>query len=131
MKIRKIGSHPSDYPPAANFTGHVRRDVLLDPDAPSRVSASLVTFDPGARTAWHTHPLGQTIIITQGTGWVQLWGGEIQEVHAGDVITFAPQEKHWHGASDRTGMSHIAIQEALDGSAVEWLEQVSPETYHR
>lgn len=129
MEISRIGSQPSVKGPADWFTGMVRIDPLFNAEEPARAGAAGVTFEPGARTAWHTHPLGQTLIITAGSGWVQRWEGAIEAVHPGDVILFAPGEKHWHGATDTTAMSHIAIQEALDGKAVEWLEHVSDEQY--
>ena len=131
MEIRRIGSQPSARGPADWFTGVVRIDPLFDAVAPGRVGAAGVTFEPGARTAWHTHPLGQTLIITAGCGRVQRWGGPIEEVRPGDVIRFAPGEKHWHGAAPTTALSHIAIQETLDGKAVEWLEHVSDEQYRQ
>jgi quercetin dioxygenase-like cupin family protein len=129
MEIKRIGSQPSTKGPADWFTGTVRIDPLFYAEEPGRVGAAGVTFEPGARTAWHTHPLGQTLIVTAGCGWVQRWNGRIEEVHPGDVVRFAPGEKHWHGATPTTAMSHIAIQEAFDGKAVEWLEHVSDEQY--
>ncbi len=129
MDIKRIGSQPSVTGPAEWFTGAVRIDPLFDVREPARAGGASVTFEPGARTAWHTHPLGQTLIITSGSGRVQRWDGPIEEVHPGDVVRFAPGEKHWHGAAPSTAMSHIAIQEALDGKAVEWLEHVSDEQY--
>jgi quercetin dioxygenase-like cupin family protein len=129
MEIKRIGSQPSSKGPAEWFTGTVRIDPLFGATDPGRVGGANVTFEPGARTAWHTHPLGQTLIITAGCGWVRRWDGPIEEVHPGDVVRFAPGEKHWHGATSTTAMSHIAIQEALDGKAVEWLEHVSDEQY--
>ena len=129
MEIKKIGSQPSGKGPADWFTGTVRIDPLFSREAPARVSGAQVTFEPGARTAWHTHPLGQTLIVTSGFGWVQREGGPIEEIHPGDVILFAPEEKHWHGASPTTAMSHIAIQEQLNGKAVEWMEHVTEEQY--
>jgi len=131
MDIQRIGSQPSVKGPDEWFTGMVRIDPLSDAREPARTGAASVTFEPRARTAWHTHPLGQTLIITSGCGWVQRWDGPIEEVHPGDVVRFAPGEKHWHGATSTTAMSHIAIQEALDGTAVEWLEHVSDEQYRR
>ena len=113
------------------FTGTVRIDPLFQPHAPARAAGASVTFEPGARTAWHTHPLGQTLIITAGCGWVQRDGGPIEEVRPGDVVWFPPGEKHWHGASPTTAMTHIAIQEQLDGKVVDWLEHVSDEQYRR
>ena len=129
MEIIRIGSLPSGKGPSDWFTGTVRIDPLFAAKDPARAGGASVTFEPGARTAWHTHPLGQTLIITAGCGRVQRWGGPIEEVHPGDVVQFAPGEKHWHGAAPATAMSHIAIQEALDGKAVEWLEHVSDEQY--
>ena len=131
MEIYRIGSQPSVKGPADWFTGTVRIDPLFGTKEPARTGGAGVTFEPGARTAWHTHPLGQTLIITAGCGWVQRWNGPIEEVHPGDVVQFAPGEKHWHGATATTAMSHIAIQEALDGKAVEWLEHVSDEQYQK
>ena len=124
MQIRRSGSTPSGKGPADYFNGSVRVDGLNDAPDPARVIVAHVTFEPGARTAWHTHPLGQTLIVTSGAGRAQLWGGPIEEIHPGDVVWIAPGEKHWHGASATTAMTHIAIQERLNGSAVEWLEHV-------
>ncbi len=129
MEIRRIGSQPSDKGSAEYFTGAVRIDPLFSPPDPARVAMALVTFEPGARTAWHTHPLGQTLIVTSGCGWAQREGGPIETVHPGDVVWFAPGEKHWHGATATTAMSHVAIQEKLDGRAVDWLEPVSDDEY--
>ena len=129
MKIVIAGSVPSVQGPAEWFTGHVRIDTLFLVEAPSSMAGYAVTFDPGARTAWHTHPLGQTLIITGGSGWVQREGAPAQQVRPDDVVRFAPMERHWHGATATTGMTHIALQEALDGVAVTWLEQVSPVDY--
>jgi quercetin dioxygenase-like cupin family protein len=129
MEIKRNGSQPSSKGPAEWFTGTVRIDPLFGASEPGRVGAAGVTFEPGARTAWHTHPLGQTLIITAGCGRVQRWDGLIEEVHPGDVVQFAPGEKHWHGATATTAMSHIAIQEALEGKAVEWLEHVTEQQY--
>lgn len=131
MEIKRNGSQPSGKGPAEYFTGSVRIDPLINPPEPSRVAMALVTFEPGARTAWHTHPFGQTLIVTSGCGWVQREGGEIEEIRQGDVIYFMPNEKHWHGATPTTAMSHIAIQEKLNGSPVDWMEQVSDEQYKR
>lgn len=131
MDIKRIGSQPSGKGPAEWFTGTVRIDPLIQPNAPARVAAASVTFEPGARTAWHTHPLGQTLIVTSGCGWVQREGGLVEEIHPGDVIWVSPGEKHWHGASFSTAMTHIAIQEQLNGKAVEWMEKVSDEDYRR
>ena len=129
MDIKRSGSQPSGKGPAAWFTGTVRIAPLFAAHAPARAAGNAVTFEPGARTAWHTHPLGQVLIVTAGSGWVQREGGPIEEIRPGDVIWFAPDEKHWHGASPTTAMTHIAIQEALDGKAVTWMEQVSDEHY--
>jgi quercetin dioxygenase-like cupin family protein len=129
MDITKIGSQPSAKGPADWFTGTVRIDPLFQTHAPARAAGASVTFEPGARTAWHTHPLGQTLIITAGCGRVQREGGPVEEVHPGDVVWFPPGEKHWHGASPTTAMTHIAIQEQLDGKVVDWLEHVSDEQY--
>jgi quercetin dioxygenase-like cupin family protein len=129
MEIKRIGSQASGKGPAEYFTGTVRIDPLFSPPAPARVAMALVTFEPGARTAWHTHPLGQTLIVTAGSGRVQREGGPIEEIRQGDVVWFAPNEKHWHGASATTAMSHIAIQEKLSGSPVDWMEQVTDEEY--
>ena len=130
MEIKRAGSQPSDKGPAEWFTGSVRIDRLIQPNEPSKVAGASVTFEPGASTAWHTHPLGQTLIVTAGCGWVQHEGGPVQEIRAGDVIQFAPNEKHWHGATATTAMTHIAIHEQLNGKAVEWLEKVSDDQYH-
>ena len=125
MDIKRAGSQPSGKGPAEWFTGTVRIDPLFSPPDPARVAGALVTFEPGARTAWHTHPLGQTLIVTAGCGRVQREGGPVEEIRPGDVVWFPPGEKHWHGAAPTTAMTHIAIQEKLDGKAVEWLEQVT------
>ncbi len=127
MDIKRSGSRPSAKPSPDYFTGAVRQDPLNE--APARVRAVLVTFEPGARTAWHTHPLGQTLIVTSGLGWAQKEGGPIEEIRPGDVVWFPPGEKHWHGATATVAMSHIAIQEALGGSNVTWMEKVSDEDY--
>jgi quercetin dioxygenase-like cupin family protein len=129
MKIQRAGSQASAKGPADYFTGAVRIDPLFQPNAPARTAAASVSFEPGARTAWHTHPLGQTLIVTAGCGRVQCEGGAIEEIRPGDVIWFPPGVKHWHGAAPETAMTHIAIQEALEGKVVEWLEQVSDEQY--
>ena len=129
MEIKKNGSQPSGKGPEAYFTGSVRIEPLFEAPEPARGRGASVTFEPGARTAWHTHPLGQTLIVTSGSGLAQRWGGEIEEIRAGDVIWFPPNEKHWHGAAAITAMTHIAIQEALNGQVVEWLEKVSDEQY--
>ena len=130
MEIKRIGSTPSAKGPADWFTGTVRIDALFGPPDPARVAGALVTFEPGGRTAWHIHPLGQSLVVTAGCGWAQRASGPIEEIRPGDVVSFAPNEKHWHGATATTAMSHIAIQEKLDGKAVEWLEKVSDEDYH-
>lgn len=131
MDIKRSGSRPSGQGPADYFTGQVRVDPLFEAPEPARVRCAHVTFEPGARTAWHTHPLGQTLVVTSGLGWVQRDGGPVEEIRAGDVVWFAPGEKHWHGASPDTAMSHIAIQEALNGSPVNWMEKVSGEQYRK
>jgi quercetin dioxygenase-like cupin family protein len=131
MEIKRIGSEPSRKAPAEYFTGTVRIDPLFQTPEPARASAGSVTFEPGARTAWHTHPLGQTLIIASGFGWVQREGGPIEEVRPGDVVWFPPGLKHWHGASPTTAMAHIAIQEILNGKNVNWLEKVSDEQYRK
>jgi quercetin dioxygenase-like cupin family protein len=129
MDIKRSGSQPSGTGPADWFTGTVRIDPLFTAPDPARVGGALVTFEPGARTAWHTHPLGQTLIVTAGSGWVQRDGGPIETIHSGDVIWFPPGEKHWHGATATTAMSHIAIQEKQDGKYVDWLNHVTDEEY--
>lgn len=129
MDIRRAGSRPSGKGPADWFTGTVRIDPLHPATAPSRVGAALVTFEPGARTAWHTHPLGQTLIVTAGCGWAQREGGPVEVIRPGDVVWFPPGEKHWHGATATTAMSHIAMQESENGSPVTWLEKVSDADY--
>jgi quercetin dioxygenase-like cupin family protein len=129
MEIKRAGTQASSKGPADWFTGTVRIDPLFAAPDPARAAGASVTFEPGARTAWHTHPLGQTLIITFGSGRVQRWGSPIEEIRPGDVVWFAPGEKHWHGASATTAMSHIAIQEKLDGKAVDWLEPVTDEQY--
>jgi quercetin dioxygenase-like cupin family protein len=129
MDIKRSGSRPSGKEPAEYFTGTVRIDPLFDAPARARVRGASVAFEPGARTAWHTHPLGQTLIVTFGLGWVQRWGGPVQEIRPGDVVWFEPGEKHWHGAARSTAMTHIAIQEALNGSPVDWMEKVSDAQY--
>ena len=131
MEIRRAGSRPSGKGPADYFTGAVRIDPLFEAPDPGRAVGAHVTFEPGARTAWHTHPLGQTLIVTAGCGWVQREGGAVEEIRPGDVIWFSPGEKHWHGATATTGMSHIAIQEKRDGKTVDWMEQVSDAQYRR
>ena len=129
MEITRAGSQPSGKGPTDWFTGTVRIDPLFQRSAPARVAGASVTFEPGARTAWHTHPLGQTLFVTAGCGLAQREGGPVDEIRPGDVVWFPPNEKHWHGASPTTAMTHIAIQEALDGKAVEWIEQVSDAQY--
>lgn len=129
MEIRRVGTQPSIAGPPAWFTGTVRIDPLFEAPDPAMVQGASVTFEPGARTAWHTHPLGQTLIVTAGCGRVQRWGGAVEEIRPGDVVWFAPGEKHWHGAAPTTSMTHIAIQERLDGKVVEWMEQVSEAEY--
>ena len=129
MNIQRNGSQPSNKGPAGWFTGTVRIDPLFQAPSPARVAGASVTFEPGARTAWHTHPLGQTLIVTAGRGRVQREGGPVEEILPGDVVWFPPDEKHWHGASPTTAMTHIAIQEALDGKVVEWMEHVTDGQY--
>ena len=129
MKIHPVGSRASVIPPASYFTGNVRQDPLIEAPEPARVRVTSVTFEAGARTAWHTHPLGQTLVVTSGSGLAQVWGGPVEVIRAGDTVWFAPGEKHWHGASSTTAMTHIAIQEALDGKAVDWLEPVDDSQY--
>jgi quercetin dioxygenase-like cupin family protein len=129
MEIKKGGTQPSQKAPAEHFTGTVRLDPLFAQPAPARTSGAYVTFEPCSRSDWHTHPLGQTLIVTFGCGRHQRWGGPIEEIRPGDVITVGPNEKHWHGAAPTTAMTHIAIQESLDGKAVEWLEKVTDEQY--
>ncbi|PZU89884.1 MAG: cupin domain-containing protein [Shinella sp.] len=129
MDIMRVGTRPSGKGPADWFTGAVRIDPLFQAQAPARVAGASVTFEPGARTAWHTHPLGQTLIVVSGLGLVQREGGPIEEIRPGDVIWFPPGEKHWHGASATVAMTHIAIQEAQNGKVVDWMEHVSDEQY--
>jgi quercetin dioxygenase-like cupin family protein len=129
MEIKRNGSQLSSKGPAEYFTGSVRIDRLFKAPAPARTAGASVTFEPGARTAWHTHPLGQTLIVTAGCGRVQREGGRVEEVHPGDVVWFPPGEKHWHGAASATAMTHIAIQEELDGKVVDWMEHVTDEQY--
>jgi len=131
MEIKRIGSQPSRRGPDEYFTGSVRIDPLFQAPDPARVGAGSVTFEPGARTAWHTHPLGQTLIITSGCGWVQREGGPVEEVRPGDIVWFPPGEKHWHGSTPTTGMTHTAIQESLNGKNVDWLEKVSDGQYRK
>jgi quercetin dioxygenase-like cupin family protein len=130
MEIFRGGSRPSGKGPAAYFTGTVRVDPVIETPAPARMRSATVTFEPGARTAWHTHPLGQTLIVTAGLGWARRDGGPREEIRPGDVVFFAPGERHWHGATATTAMTHIAIQEALDGSVVDWLEHVTDGDYN-
>jgi quercetin dioxygenase-like cupin family protein len=129
MQIEKCGTQPAVSGPAEWFTGDVRIDFLFAPDAPAHVSSGLVNFQPGARTNWHSHPLGQMLIVTAGCGRVQREGGPIEEIRPGDIVWFAPGEKHWHGAGSTTAMSHIAILESLDGKSADWMERVSDEQY--
>ncbi len=129
MEIKRCGSQPSGKGVPEYFAGAVRLDPLFEAPDPARVRGASVTFEPGARTAWHTHPLGQTLIVTSGCGWAQRWGGPIEQIRPGDVIWFSPGEKHWHGATATTAMTHIAIQEQLNGRTVDWMEQVSDEQY--
>jgi quercetin dioxygenase-like cupin family protein len=131
ITITRSGSQPSRKGPAEYFTGSVRIDPLFQANDPSRTSGAYVTFEPGARSAWHTHPLGQTLIVTAGTGRVQRWGGPIEEIRSGDVVWIPPGQKHWHGASPTTAMTHIAIQEEVGGKNVDWMEKVSDEQYGR
>lgn len=131
MDIKRSGSRPSEKGPQSYFTGAVRIDPLFAPPEPSRVAGNLVTFEPGARTAWHTHPYGQALVIVSGLGWAQREGGPVEEIRPGDVVWFEPGEKHWHGATAATGMSHLAVQEKRDGKPVEWLEQVEDSDYRR
>ena len=129
MIIHRVGSQPSQKGSPDHFTGAVRLDILNTAPAPARVACASVTFEPGARTAWHTHPLGQTLVVTAGMGWTQCQGGPVVEIRAGDVIWCPPGHRHWHGATPATGMTHIAIQEALDGRFVDWLEHVTDAEY--
>ena len=131
MEITRNGTLPSNKAPGDHFTGAVRVDPMFQAPAPARVVGASVTFEPGARTAWHTHPLGQTLVVTAGLGWAQRDGGPVEEIRPGDVVWFAPGEKHWHGASPTTAMTHLAIQEAKDGKTADWLEKVSDEQYRR
>ena len=131
MEIKRKESQQSSKGSSDWFTGDVKIDPLFEAPEPARVRGASVTFEPGARTAWHIHPLGQTLIVTSGLGWAQSEGGSIEEIRPGDVVWFAPNEKHWHGASPTTAMTHLAIQEALDGKVVEWMEHVTAEQYRR
>jgi quercetin dioxygenase-like cupin family protein len=129
MEIKRCGSQPSGKGPEEYFTGTVRVDPLFETTDPARARGASVTFEPSGRTAWHTHPLGQTLIVTSGVGRVQMWGGPVEEIRPGDVVWFAHGEKHWHGASPTVAMTHIAIQEALNGKVGDWMEKVSDEQY--
>jgi len=129
ITITRVGSQPSTTGSASHFTGHVRVDSRFQGTAPSRIGGASVTFEPGARTAWHTHPLGQTLIVTAGAGMVQHWGGLIQEIRPGDVVWIPPGVKHWHGAAPTAGMTHIAISETRDGKSVDWMEKVTDDQY--
>lgn len=129
MEIKRVGSQPSAAGPLDWFTGTVRLDQQFQTLGPAQVGGAVVTFEPGARTAWHTHPLGQTLIVTAGCGWAQRLGGPVEEIRPGDVVLFAPEEKHWHGATPTTAMTHIAIAEKLGGKAVEWMEKVTEQEY--
>ncbi len=131
MDITRGGSRSPSEGPQDRFTGKVRIEPLFNAIAPGRVQGTSVRFEPGARSAWHTHPLGQTLLVTAGRGFVQSWGGPVEEIHPGDVVSCPPEEKHWHGATPDTAMTHIAVQEALDGKAVNWMEKVSDELYRR
>ncbi len=131
MEIKRAGAQPSEKGPAAWFTGVVRIDPLFLTPEPARVQGASVTFEPGARTAWHTHPLGQTLLVTAGCGWAQREGSPVEELRPGEVVWFAPGEKHWHGATSTTAMSHIAIQERLNGRTVDWMEPVSDAQYRK
>ncbi len=131
LRITRAGSLPSSRAPAEHFTGAVRVDRLFQANPPSRAAGGLVTFEPGARTAWHAHPLGQVLVVTTGAGWVQRWGGPVEEIRPGDVVWIPPGQKHWHGATATTAMAHIAITEHQDGQVAEWMEKVSDEQYRR
>ncbi len=131
MSITRSGSQPSRQGSPDYFTGTVRVDSLFEAQDPARTSGGRVTFQPGARSAWHTHPLGQILIVTSGTGWVQEWGGPKQEIREGDVVRIPPGRKHWHGATATSAMTHIALQEQLDGKVVDWLEKVSDDQYRK
>lgn len=131
MEIKRSGSQPSTKGPEDWFTGVVRIDPIFQPKEPARAAGASVTFEPKARTAWHSHPLGQTLIVTSGSGWVQREGGQVEEIHPGDVVWFSPDEKHWHGATPTTAMTHIAIHESLNGKMVEWMEKVNDEQYQK
>ncbi len=129
MEIKRNGSEPSGKGPAEWFTGTVRIDPLFQPNEHTRASGASVTFEPGARTAWHSHPLGQTLIVTAGHGWVQSWGGSVEKIQPGDLIWTSPDEKHWHGATPTTPMTHISIVEQVEGQSADWMEKVSDEQY--
>ena len=129
MDIKTSGSRPSGKGPASYFTGAVRTDPVIEAPEPARLRAVVVTFEPGARTAWHTHPLGQTLLVLSGLGLAQSWGGPVRVIRSGDTIWFGPGEKHWHGAAPANGMSHLAMQEALAGSTADWLEHVTDDQY--
>jgi len=131
MEIIQAGSRPTSRGPKESFTGTVWQDPIITPQAPMRIVCSRVAFEPSARTAWHTHPLGQTLIVTAGCGWAQREGGPVEEIRPGDVVWFSPNEKHWHGAKPTTAMTHIAMQEKLDGKVVEWMEHVTDDQYRR
>jgi quercetin dioxygenase-like cupin family protein len=131
MEIKRSDSRSQAKGAEAWFTGEVRIEALFQAPPPARAGGANVTFEPGARTAWHTHPLGQTIFVTSGVGWAQKWGGPVEEIRAGDVVWFSPGEKHWHGATPTAAMTHIAVHEQLDGKTVEWLEKVTDEQYRR
>ena len=131
MEITRLGTQASTVPPSSYLTGSVRVDPLYEASEPSRLHSVQVTFEPGARTAWHVHPVGQLLIVTSGSGWAQTDSGPIEEIRSGDVVWFSPGEKHWHGAAPTTAMTHIAIQEKLDGSAITWMDQVSEEEYRK
>jgi len=131
MEIKPSGSVPTRRQPKDSFTGVVWQDPIIEAPAPARVRSGRVSFEPGARTAWHTHPLGQTLIVTAGCGWVQREGGPVEEIHPGDVVWIPPHEKHWHGATPSTALTHIAIQEKKDGKVVDWMEHVTDQQYHK
>ena len=131
MDVKRAGSQPSRIGPAGGFTGTVRIDPLFEAEAPSRALGISVTFEPGARTLWHSHPLGQHLVVTAGCGWAQRWGGPIEDMRPGDVVHIPPGEKHWHGAAPTTAMTHIAVYEDLDGTSAEWMEPVSDEQYRK
>jgi quercetin dioxygenase-like cupin family protein len=131
MDVKRAGSQPSKNGPAEWFTGRVRIDPLFGAEAPSRALGISVTFEPGARTRWHSHPLGQKLVVTAGCGWAQRWGGPIEDIRSGDVVHILPGEKHWHGAAPKTAMTHIAVYEDLNGTSAEWMEPVSDEQYRK